>query len=333
MSEQQESLSTSSTVIEKTALNDCIIGTAKGYGWSSLKDYAVSLAASGFRGRKVILACDLTDVARAALVRLGFELVDYTSTAGNTVYERFRVLRDWLRANKHELRFVIHCDIRDVVVQSDPSPWMEKQTTKLWGASEAILYRDEFCNPEWIRKLYGAETLATLANEEVICAGTIAGEADAVYRLVSRIYESCTDRFGDDQAALNVLLRTEFKDEMRIPRISEGFILTAGWWLVGDMNGYHEQFVGKRSMLRATPPQLRDGVAYPFESSQPFAVVHQYERGNAWNPHIRGRYKTPFAVADDSAAVKPANKRRRGGQVKYAKDGLTIDWFDLHDIG
>jgi hypothetical protein len=210
---------------------------------------------------------------------------------------------------------------------------MEQQTTKLWGASEAILYRDEFCNPEWIRKLYGEDTLKSLADEEVICAGTIAGESDAVYRIVSRIYASCTDRFGDDQAALNVLLRTEFKNEMSIPRISEGFILTAGWWLVGDMNGYHEQFVGKRSMLRPTPPQLRDGIAYPFGSDKPFAIVHQYERGNAWAPIIRAKYPTPFAVPDDTRDIRPAHKRRRAGSVKYAKDGLTIDWFDMHDIG
>lgn len=210
---------------------------------------------------------------------------------------------------------------------------MEQQTAKLFGASEAILYRDEFCNPEWIRKLYGEETLASLANEEVVCAGTIAGEADTVHRLVARIFESCTDRFGDDQAALNVLLRTEFKDEMVIPRISEGFILTAGWWLIGDCNGNADQHVGRRSLLRTTPPYLKDGVAYPFEDSKPFTIVHQYERGNAWNPSIRARYKDPFPIADDRREVKPAVKRRRAGQTKYAADGLTIDWFDQHDIG
>jgi hypothetical protein len=315
------------------ATNDCIIGTAKGYGWGSFKNYAVSLASSGFRGRKVLFVCDVTDAARAALKRLGFELVEYVSTGNNTVIERFRILRDWLAANKSSLRYVIHCDIRDVVVQSDPSPWMEKQTAKIFGASEAILYRNEFCNPEWIKKLYGEQTLASLANEEVICAGTIAGEADAVYRLVKRIYESSTDRFGDDQAALNVLLRTEFKDEMTIPQISEGFILTAGWWLIGDCNGNPDQPIGRNSMLVPTPPALKDGVAYPYESDKPFCVVHQYERGNAWAPKISAHYTVPFPVPDDRQEVRPAQRKRRGGPVKYAKDGLTIDWFDTHDIG
>jgi hypothetical protein len=315
------------------ANNDAIISTIKGYGWSSIKNYAVSLSQSGFRGRKILFVCDVTSVAREALTKLGFELVDYKSTGNNTVIERFKILRDWLAENKKDLRYVIHCDGRDVVVQTDPSPWMENQTAKLFGASEAILYKNEFCNPSWIKKLYGQETLDTLQNEEVICAGTIAGEADAVYRIVSRIYESCTDRFGDDQAALNLLLRTEFKEEMRIPRISEGFILTAGWWLIGNCNGNPDQPIGRNSMLVTEPPQLKDGVAYPYNSETPFCIVHQYERGSAWAPKISARYVAPFAVPNDAAQVIPSVKCKRGGQVKYAKDGLTIDWFDQHDIG
>ena len=313
--------------------SDVIVATAKGYGWSHFKNYAVSLSESGFRGRKVLFVCDITDIAREVLTRLGFELVDYISTGNNTVIERFRIFRDWLAANKHAIRYIVHCDVRDVVVQSDPSPWMEKQTAKIFGASEAILYRDEFCNPTWIEKLYGKEVLATLQHEHVVCAGTIAGEADAVHRLVSRIYESSTDRFGDDQAALNVLLRTEFKDEMVIPAISEGFILTAGWWLIGDCNGNPDQPIGRRSLLVPMPPVLKDGVAYPYGSDEPFAIVHQYERGNAWRPSIDARYSLPWKVDNDASQVKPARKTTRGGPIKYAKDGCTIDWFELHNIG
>ena len=312
--------------------NDVIIATAKGYGWTEMKNYAASLYGSGFKGRKVMLVCDITSTARDVLTRLGFELYDYKSTAGNTVYERFRVLQEWC-AKQTNVRFIIHCDVRDVVVQTDPSPWMEKQTSKIWGASECILYRDEFCNPAWIIKLYGQPTLDTLQQEQVICAGTIAGEFETFKKVIARIYESCTDRFGDDQAALNVLLRTEFKDVMSIPKMEESFILTAGWWLIGLANGNREQHVGQRSQLVPTPPQLRNGIAYPHNSDKPFAIVHQYDRGGNWVPPISARYWAPFLVPDDRKHVTPSQKRKRGGALKYAKDGLTLDWFDMHDIG
>lgn len=315
------------------ATNDVIVSTIKGYGWASIKNYAVSLYESGFCGRKVIFVCDITDVCRQTLLKLGFEIVDYVSTGNNTVIERFRVLRDWLIANEKDIRFIIHCDGRDVVVQSDPSPWMERQTAKIFGASEFIQYKNEFCNPQWVEKLYGPETLASLQEEEVICAGTIAGDAREVLKLVTRIYESSTDRFGDDQAALNVLLRTEFKDVMSIPTWQEGFIATVGWWLIGGVDGNPDQPVGKRSSLAPFPPYVKDGLAYPNGSDKPFCIVHQYERGPAWIGLLSSRYKAPFPVEDDSAKAIVAPRKRRGGPIKYAKDGLTIDWFDQHDAG
>jgi hypothetical protein len=51
------------------------------------------------------------------------------------------------------------------------------------------------------------------------------------------------------------------------------------------------------------------------------------------SPEIMNRYPSPFPVPDDTPAVKAAVKRRRGGALKYASDGLTLDWFDMHDIG
>lgn len=317
-----------------TAENDVILGTAKGYGWHSIKNFAVSLAQSGFRGRKVMLVNTITGPAREALTKLGFELYDYTASAGNTVYERFRVIQEWC-SKQTNVRFVIHCDVRDVVVQADPSPFMENDahTIKIWGASEFITYRNEFCNPAWVKKLYGQPTLDTLLDEEVVCAGTIAAEFETFKKLIARIYESSTDRFGDDQAALNVLLRTEFKDVMRIPKWDEGFIATVGWWLVGRDNGNREQFVGKKSQLTATPPRIENGVIYPYNSQTPYAIIHQYDRGREFWPKVTTRYPTPFAVPNDAGEVRVAVKTVRRGPLKYSKDGLTIDWFDMHNIG
>ena len=280
------------------ARNDIIFGTCVNYTWSDISTYAMSIHQSGFRGRKILFVNNLRGNAREKLLKLGFEVIDFTPTMKNVVVERFKILHDWLtEKNKVDIRYVIHCDVRDVVVQMDPSPWMEKQTAKIFGASECIIYKDEACNPFWVEQLFGRKALETLNNEEVVCAGTIAGEADAVRRLTKRIFELSTDRFGDDQAALNILLRSEFKDEMRIPGPEEGFILTAGWWLIGAIKENRDQAVGKRSKLMVTPPELIDGVAYPSRSILPFCLVHQYERGNAWLPAIREKYNTTSGLS------------------------------------
>lgn len=319
------------------ATNDAIIGTACDYSWHELQSYAISLSRSGFRGRKILFVHNISSFAREVLLKLGFEVLDYTPKLKNVVVDRFRNLSGWL-ATQSNLRYVIHCDVRDVVVQSDPSIWFDTQTDgkKIWGTSEFIIYKDEACNPFWVEQLFGKAGLATLNQEDVVCAGTICGEADVVRRLTKRIFELSTDRFGDDQAALNVLLRTEFKDYMRIPGPEEGFALTAGWWLIGFFPDNADCAVGKRSKLVQTPPELRNGVAYPQGSTQPFCLVHQYDRGDRWIPAIARRYTPDFPVREGSQAqdtkvqVLVKEGVKNNARTRYAKDGLTIDWWDTH---
>lgn len=287
------------------AKDDVIVGTAKGYGWAGFKNYAVSLSESGFRGRKILFVCDITSVARAALTRLGFELIEYQSVSPQTNTERFKILADWLAHEKDKTRYILHCDVRDLVFQSDPSVWMESHPAKLWGTTESILYRDDESNKHWVRQVYGQEILDEMMDSEVICAGTIAGEAETVFRVAQRIYESSFENIGSsDQAAYNRLLRTEFADDVTYPAISDGFVLTSGWWLIGRVKGHPERAIGQCSLLCHHPPVLRDGIAYPEGSDEPFAIVHQYERGDEWKPEVNSRWACPFPVEDDSAEAE-----------------------------
>jgi hypothetical protein len=320
--------------------NDAVIGVGINYSWFDLKNYAVSLDRCGFQGRKILFVHKITDASRKALLHLGFELVEYTPSKV-VVVDRFKVLHDWLEKEQPSLRYVMLCDTRDVVFQSDPTAWFEKNagTAKIFATSEFINFKNESCNPFWVEQLFGRKVLQQLQDEEVICAGTICGEVDAVKRLALRIYQCSTDRHGDDQAALNYLLRTEFKDEMRVPAPEDGFVLTVGWYLIGttpEKLSQGDKAVGERSNLRSAPPTLRGGVAYPYKSDIPYCVVHQYERGNQWAPSITQRYVPDFSVSEPTQTQsdrfghqiregKPNNARAR-----YAADGCTIDWWQTH---
>jgi hypothetical protein len=319
--------------------NDAVIGVGINYSWFDLKNYAVSLDRCGFQGRKILFVHKITDASRKALLHLGFELVEYTPSKV-VVVDRFKVLHDWLEKEQPSLRYVMLCDTRDVVFQSDPTAWFEKNagTAKIFATSEFINFKNESCNPFWVEQLFGRKVLQQLQDEEVICAGTICGEVDAVKRLALRIYQCSTDRHGDDQAALNYLLRTEFKDEMRVPAPEEGFVLTVGWYLIGTTSeklSQGDKAVGERSNLRSAPPTLRGGVAYPYNSDIPYCVVHQYERGNQWAPSITQRYVPDFSVSERVVAPTDRFGHMREGtpnhtKPKYAADGCTIDWWQTH---
>ena len=78
------------------ASNDIIFGTCVNYTWSDISTYAMSLHQSGFRGRKILFVSNLRGNAREKLLKLGFEVIDFTPTMKNVVVERFKILHDWL---------------------------------------------------------------------------------------------------------------------------------------------------------------------------------------------------------------------------------------------
>jgi hypothetical protein len=302
--------------------NDVIVGTLSGrnmgelncgYGWHDFENYAVSLLRSGFQGRKILFVCNITSDARARLQACGIYPIDFSiedySFGGQThgvCTARWKILHDWL-ATQTDVRYVIQNDVRDVIIQTDPSTWLEKQSgAKIFVASECILYKDELPNRVWFERLYGSQVLETFANEEIASAGIVSGEAEAIRRLALRVYQNCTERFGDDQSAYNYVLRTEFAKEMRVTSPVEGYALTVGWYHIGEGAVHQpgpntapgtrpspeEQAVGKKSMLVARPPSFREGVVYPYGSDTPFCMIHQYDHSTEWADVIDARYRT-----------------------------------------
>jgi hypothetical protein len=114
---------------------------------------------------------------------------------------------------------------------------------------------------------------------------------------------------------------------MRIPTADEGFILTAGWWLIGDVVGNADQHIGKKSMLRLAPPVLKHGIACPHNSSTPYCIVHQYERGNAWAPKVSARYSTIRTLIAINSWVKGAtNGENQAIRDTFLKDVPELEY-------
>ena len=298
------------------ATNDLLLGVFANYGFEWLEAYMVSTVRCGFRGRKILLVWNLSDEVRGKLKEYGFELVDVAPI--NTVVEftsnffeyRDRLVRDFLKVRRQEFRFIFWMDIRDLVFQTDPSLWMEKNLgdKEIVVASECILIKDEAVNDGWLKGIFDTETYTRIREYEVLNGGTLAGTPDALLRVFEEV---CRIAHGTkeiaEQAALNVVLRsTEFKDRVLVPRMIDGFA-AVGY-------GFGCQLA---HVWTDAPPEIRDGVLYPKGKSEPFAIVHQYDRHGEWKNKISALYKVGL--------VPP---RKRNG--RYAADGLTIDWFDRH---
>lgn len=289
------------------ATNDLVLTAAVRYDWPALRAFANSLVRTGFRGSKVVLVQDITSTARQGLLDLGFTLVDFNANDQwlpklnqfNPVFTTIRLgqagryvpAAEFLK--NREFRYVVWADARDVIFQADPSSWLEKSLNphKLLGCTEGMKIDGEFYNDGWLKQVAHPDMSVYEAtrHNDICCSGTIAGEALAMRDLMCEMNRILTtspnkpDYDGGmspmlDQGVWNFLRYTSpFKEITRNPEWSEGFCATVNWYIVHRWA--HEPV-----------PEFRDGVFYPRGKSEPFCIVHQYDRDPSWKAAVEQRY-------------------------------------------
>jgi hypothetical protein len=173
-------------------MNDLIIGVVKNFSWEPMRAYATSLVKSGFKGTKLMCVQDINAEARENLIRLGFVVMDFAPKegAGSFMTERYAPAIEYLEKNLDSTRYVVWGDVSDLVFQSDPTLWLEKNLAPslLLGCSEGVMIYDEPTNDSWVKQVSG-EDHAWVREQEQLCSGTIAGEAKAALSLFRRMYE------------------------------------------------------------------------------------------------------------------------------------------------
>ena len=280
------------------SMNDLVMTVVRGYDWAPLKHYAVSLARCGFKGTKLMLVQNISELARKNLLDLGFKLVDFSVVdplrGFGTI--RFEPAAEFLRNNKG-FRYVICTDMRDVVYQSDPSVWLEQHLSpyRLLASSEGVLIKHEHYNDQWVRQAF-PEDHVWIREHEVCNSGAIAGDAEMMLAVFEKIYEISllsNENTGGflDQGLWNYVLRiSPFKEVIRISKTDESFFTSCNWFLVHDAGRSAESTYGW--MWIDKPPVMREGLVYPVGSSEPYCIVHQYDRDDEWKAAVEQRYNS-----------------------------------------
>src|SRR5208337_3307328 len=94
-------------------------------------------------------------------------------------------------------------------------------------------------------------------------------------RALEKILE-LSSRGVNDQAAMNYMLRVSpFQEVARIPKMAEGFCCTCAQFLSSgdDCDGGPKWWIDDPPVFNKA-----DGVVYTPDGSEPFMVVHQYDR-------------------------------------------------------
>ena len=278
----------------KTAMDDLVVAVVQGLDWPVLKSYANSLVRTGFSGTKLLLAANITPLARTNLLHLGFKIVDIpqTDSIHFITHSRFAAVLQFLEQHRDEFRYTVWADTRDLVFQENPSPWLEQRLApaRLVGASECWLIKNQPMNDKWIRETVASDVYPWLREEVACCGGTLAGDAEAVYDALTAVYRIVSASIAaNDQAALNYVLRVSpLKEITRIPAMHEGFAATAGAFNTEDFKSYS-----------AGPPLTDESPIFDVASTtvlapqtrEPFVIFHQYDRDGRWKLPIERKFQ------------------------------------------
>jgi hypothetical protein len=288
-------------------MKDIVIGAITNYNWDKIKYWVNSLDRSGFSGEKVIIAYDVSYDTLEKLSERGYSIfafkrnddarrVEYNKENFNIVVDRFAHINYFLSRlqNKEQYRYVISTDVKDVVFQSNPSDWLEKNlgSKELNVACESIRYRDEPWGKQNLYLSFGPLVYEQMQDNLIYNAGTISGKFQSFIDFCSNIHLCCLGApqhvpggGGPDQAAMNVLLNMKsYKDITRFSMSDDGYAAQLGTTANPDFlktNAYK---------VEGLLPKLIDGLVCTSQGV-PFSIVHQYDRVPEWKKAIEEKYE------------------------------------------
>lgn len=187
------------------------------------------------------------------------------------VVDRWKLIADYIQGGSYG--WVLACDTFDVVFQSNPFEWLEKNLD--WHDLVVVSEEKTFAECEGNKRgmMQSFPSFWNDVKDREICnAGVVAGHAKWVGALCSQIYDLCqqdmrlpkfTPGFEDrlpDQQALNILLN------------GNDFIAHGGDAFAFQYNHKHE---------------FRDGQMYN-ENGQLYAILHQYLY--EWKDEVQRRF-------------------------------------------
>ena len=93
------------------------------------------------------------------LLEYGFEMVSLPQPIDPFFHARMRVCWEYLRDHHQEFRYVLWLDVKDLILQSDPSVWMEQNigNKSIVASNECVTIEQEETNQLWARSILGEE--------------------------------------------------------------------------------------------------------------------------------------------------------------------------------
>ena len=282
-------------------MKDLILGCFTGYDWSTVQYWANSIEICGFSGDRAVMVYDTDTPTLDRLKALGFNvyLFDpieisvgfaYTFSFQDNYAHRFQVYYEYLSnlENFDEYRYVIATDVRDVVLQSDPSVWLEANLgdKQICASCESLRYRDEPWGNASMGNAY-PRLYARMASRPIWNCGVQAGDIGVMKDLWLQLAIICAAGLeAADQAAYNILLSLRpWCDITRFTMSEDGWACQAGTTAWPEKMTYF-------GPLLLEPAPVWDGAFACTSTGKRHVILHQYDRVPQWLETVQRRYRS-----------------------------------------
>lgn len=296
---------------------DVIVGVVDNYDWDKIKYWANSIKKSGFDGHKALIVFNMDDATVKKLTEEEFMSIGVTpyiegkgfvceSNNRSIMVDRFFYIYNFLRMLDKSFDRVIITDVRDVIFQSNPTSWLDDYFLPQYNlvvGSENLNYADEPWGKNNLKKSFGDYFYDMLKDEQIICAGVLAGTLEDIKDLCLNIWlithgmnHHVEGGGGPDQAALNILL------DMVMHRYTTLYTNATKGWVVHAGTTFEAIRAGSGGIGQA---YLRDAnIKLPFVSDieystkdnkicangTPITIVHQWDRVPMWKEFVEENY-------------------------------------------
>ena len=200
-----------------------IIGLIRGYTWSIIKPFFISLISTEINNYDLVIFVDkLSDETLEKIKLCGAIIKDISEK--NLGYQdlikyRWKLFSDFLKENKDKYNLVFATDIKDVIFQKDIFHFYNNTISFISFNLEETTLRDSV-NKNWVKNFCKTnEEYFKIADEQVISDGTIISSVDKFLEFTDTLWQTISNLSNiNDQGAINYLIHYQkiLNDSIRI---------------------------------------------------------------------------------------------------------------------
>ena len=285
-----------------------IISIIKGYSWSLIKPFFISLLEAKINNYDLVMFVDnLSEETLNKIKLCGAIIKDIPQKnlgfLDLTKY-RWKIILDFLKENKDKYNLVFATDVRDVIFQKDIFQYYENSKPFIGFTLEDITLRNPV-NKNWVKQLCTSNhQYKKIADERVICGGTIIASIDKFIEFCDILWETIKDKSNVfDQGAINYLIYyKKILNDSVIKSDNNGPIMTI--------------CVTKRGKISLDS----DNNVLNFQGKVA-AIVHQYDR----KPDIVRKFNSKYndAVLNKYFSIDKINELNKANKEHSTKDKIN----------